>query len=152
MIPELIDGVLPEGIHDCTMEEVDERFGRFQRSDQRIRLTEKLRRYVEEARKTGIVVAVIVDGSYISGKAEPDDIDLILVLRPDFDPAEELRPFEYNVQSRRMVKNLYGFDCLVAPDLSPLYHKHIETFFDVRLDVPEPYTGRHRKGILRIVL
>src|SRR5438309_11440037 len=121
MVPELIDGVLPEGVHDCTMEEVDARFGRFQRSDRRIRLTERLRAYIKEARSTGMAAAVIVDGSYISGKDEPSDIDLILVLRPDFNPAVPLRPFEYNIQSKRRVKEQYRFDLFVAADQTPLY-------------------------------
>jgi len=32
MIPPLDDGVLPEGIHDCTFDEIDRMFGRFQTS------------------------------------------------------------------------------------------------------------------------
>ena len=61
MIPELEDGVLPEGVHACTMDQVDQVFGRFQRSDRRFRLTEKLRDFVEEARRSGIVAAVRPD-------------------------------------------------------------------------------------------
>lgn len=32
MIPDLEDNVLPEGVHDCTADEVAAVFGRFQRS------------------------------------------------------------------------------------------------------------------------
>jgi len=35
-IPDLNeDGLLPEGIHEASLEEVRERFGRFQRTDRR---------------------------------------------------------------------------------------------------------------------
>jgi len=42
-IPELdARGLLPEGIHPCSMSEIAQRFGRFQRSDRRCRLFERL--------------------------------------------------------------------------------------------------------------
>ena len=42
-IPELnAAGLLPEGIYDCSLEEVRERFGMFLTSDHRPRLFEKL--------------------------------------------------------------------------------------------------------------
>ena len=152
VIPELADGVLPEGIHLCTMEEVAEAFGRFWRSDRRLRLTEQLRRFVEDARKSGIVAAVVIDGSYVTQKPEPDDIDLIVALRPGLPRDVELRPFEYNVQSRRMVKQLYRFDVKVAEDGSSLYAEHVDFFAEVRSDDPEQSTTRLRKGLLRIEL
>src|SRR6266849_6080930 len=150
VIPEFVVRVLPEGTHECTMEEVDQVFGRFWRSDRRMRLTDKLRRFVEEARQSGIVAAVVIDGSYITAKAEPSDIDLIVALRPDFDLAQELRPFEYNIQSRRRVKEVYRFDLRVAQDGSPLYEEHLAFFACMRSDDPEQITSQTRKGLLRI--
>ena len=152
MIPDLIDGVLPEGVHECTMDEVAERFGRFLRTDRRVRLTERLRRYVEEVRGSGISTAVIIDGSYISGRDEPSDVDLILVLRPDYHPASDPRPFSYNLRSKRRVKKLYRFDILPAADGSAAYRTYVDFFCGVRRDIPEPYTRRTRKGIVRIAL
>ncbi|HLG18094.1 MAG TPA: hypothetical protein VJH03_26870 [Blastocatellia bacterium] len=118
MIPELEDGVLPEGIYSCTVDEVEQVFGRFSRSDRRPPLTEKLRQYIFDARLAGIASALVIDGSYITAKQEPGDIDMVLALRPDLDLSAELRPMEYNVQSKRMVKRLYGFDVLLATDQS----------------------------------
>ena len=152
MIPKLFDGVLPIGIYTCTLDEVAHFFGRFNRSDQRPRLTEKLKQYVIDVRKSGIANAVIVDGSYITQKPEPGDIDLILALRADFDLAQELRPFEYNVQSKRMVSRLYGFDVLPAVDGSVAYDKYISDFSRVRLDDREQTSSQRYKGLLRIEL
>ncbi len=152
MIPELDDGVLPEGVHSCTIEEAEQVFGRFTRSDCRPRLTQTLRRYIEDARKARIAVAVVVDGSYITTKSEPGDIDLLLALRPDLDLNVEMLPVEYNVQSKRMVRRLYGFDVLTAIDGSNAYAKYIGFFSRVRLDDPEQRTSRSRKGLLRIDL
>jgi predicted nucleotidyltransferase len=152
VIPELVDGVLPEGVHECTMDEVAERFGRFQRTDRRIRLTERLRRYLADARLTGTATAVVLDGSYVSGRDEPGDIDLILVLRADYNPTGNLRPIDYNVRSKRMGRRLYGFDIVSAPDQGEAYRGYIEFFSGVRPDDPRPYTSRPRKGLLRIPL
>jgi predicted nucleotidyltransferase len=124
----------------------------FTRSDSRQRLTQTLRRYIEDVRKAKIAVAVVVDGSYITAKSEPSDIDLVLALRPDRNLSVELLPMEYNVQSKRMVKRLYGFDVLGAIDGSDVYTKHIAFFSRVRLDDQEQSTSRSRKGLLRIEL
>src|SRR5690349_21006811 len=106
-------GVLPPGVHDCTMEEIEERLARSQMTDQRIRLLEKLVRYVKEARGTGLAVALLIDGSFVTAKDEPEDIDLIVVLKPEHDFAADLRPFEYNVLSKKRVRQEYRFDLLV---------------------------------------
>jgi hypothetical protein len=95
---------------------------------------------------------VIVDGSYITTKAEPSDIDLILALRADFDLSQELRPFEYNIQSKRNVRRNYGFDVLPAVDGSVAYDRYVSDFSRVRLDDPEQTTNQRNKGLLRIEL
>src|SRR5713226_3294541 len=131
-----MDKVLPPGIHDCTMDEVEAMFGRFQRSDRRIHLSKRLRSFIDDARQSGIVAAVIVDGSYVTAKQEPDDVDLIVVLRGDFDLSQELRPFEYNIRSRRMVKQLYHFDVFVDVEGSESYASHVRFFARVKPDDP----------------
>ncbi|MBS1806823.1 MAG: hypothetical protein JST84_01365 [Acidobacteria bacterium] len=152
MIPDLQDGVLPEGIHDCTIDEVAQSFGQFRGTDHRMRLTETLRQYVEAARKAGVAEAVIIDGSYVTAKEKPGDIDLLLVLKPDFNLQEEIRPLEYNVQSKRMVRRLYGFDVLIALSGSEAQVKFMEFFSRVKLEDPEQLTSQLRKGLLRITL
>lgn len=104
MIPALTSGVLPEGVHSCSFEELAAIFGHIGSSDRRARLTGNLDRYLEEARRSGIAVAVVVDGSYVTSKDHPEDIDIVLALRNDLNLAEELRPMEYNVVSKRMAR------------------------------------------------
>lgn len=152
MIPNLQDGVLPEGVHDCTIDEVEKAFGQFRRTDRRPHLTEKLRRYIESVRQSGLAAAVLVDGSYVTAKDEPGDIDLVLVLRSDFDLQAELRPTEYNIQSKRVVRRLYGFDVLVAREGSEACKEWVEFFSRVKLQDPEQQTSQRRKGLLRITL
>ena len=108
------DGFLPQGIHDGLLTEVEERFGRFQGSDQRCKLFEKLVVLIRQARQSGLVVQMILDGSFVTDKDLPGDIDLILVVRPSHDFRQTLRPMEYNVLSKRWIRREFGFDALIA--------------------------------------
>ncbi|MGH9767874.1 MAG: DUF6932 family protein [Blastocatellia bacterium] len=152
MIPELQDGVLPEGLHLCTMEEIKAVFGQFRRSDRRPQLTERLTRYVQDARSSGVVSAIVIDGCYVTAKEEPGDIDLVVALKPDFDLTTEMRPMEYNIQSKTMVRRLYGFDVLPAVDGSESYQRFLDFFSRVKLNDPNQNTSQERKGVLRIEL
>src|SRR5258705_10702069 len=65
-IPALLPvGLLPDGIHECTMEEILEQFGSFQDSDRRPRLAKALAKYLEELRNAEIGKYLIVDGSFV---------------------------------------------------------------------------------------
>ena len=151
MIPELDDGVLPDGVHDCTPDEVEAVFGRFQKSDRRMVLTDRLKAYLTDAQRSGIVVAVLLDGSYVTAKDEPDDIDLIVVRRPDV-VVEDLRPFEYNAISKWVIRKVYKFDVFSIADGSEELTERIKFFSQVNPSKPGGYTTRTTKGLLRILL
>jgi hypothetical protein len=69
----------------------------------------------------------------------------VLILRSDHDLGAELRPFEYNVLSRRRVRRRYRFDVLVARGGSVEYDEYAQFFQEVK--------GRPglRKGILKVL-
>jgi hypothetical protein len=140
------DGFLPEGVHECTLGELREQFGQFQRTDRRCQLFARLETFLKEVASTDFVKAVIVDGSFVTAEDSPNDIDLILVLLPKHDLTAELRPFEYNVVSKRRVQRQYGFDIVVMPHGSAKLDEFIEFFSRVR------YRRDVRKGLLRISL
>jgi hypothetical protein len=144
-IPELNEhGFLPEGIHEASLEEVRERFGRFQRTDRRPTPFTRLALFLAEVRASGLVEAVIVDGSFVSAKDEPSDIDLILVLRPDHDYHAQLKPFEYNALSKGSVRRRYRFDILIAHQGSDEQKKYVDLFQRVK-NVPDL-----RKGVVEV--
>jgi hypothetical protein len=145
-IPSLDEtGFLPEGVHDATLPEIGATFGRFQTSDQRMRLFDRLQEYVRQLKSTDLAAALIVDGSFVTDKDRPWDIDLIVVLRKGHDLTAELRPFEYNIVSRRRVQRAFAFDLLVAREDSPEYDEYIEFFQRIK--------GQEgRKGLLRVLL
>src|SRR5438552_18659771 len=104
-IPELnAGGYLPPGIHDATLEEVGAVFGGFQRTERRILLFQRLCQYVAQLRSLGNAEEVLIDGSFASAKADPGDIDLIVVYPADFNFTAQINPAEYNMIDRRRVR------------------------------------------------
>ena len=139
-------GLLPPGMHDCTLDEMRSSFGSFHSSDRRPSLFTRLEQFVAEAQSSGIVRSLVVDGSFVTAKPAPNDIDLILVVGPKHDFTADLTPAAYNVLSKQRVRWRYAFDILVARDGSIEYRRWTEFFQQVRLD-----PGR-KKGILKLSL
>jgi len=140
------DGLLPLGVYDCSLDEVENRFARFQTTDKRLQLFDKLLNYIKEVRATKRVSSVIIDGSFVTNVDIPSDIDLVLILPPDHNFAEELKPVEYNVLSKKRVNKRYGFDAFLAKENSLVYKEYVAFFQQVK------YKPSKNKGILRIIL
>jgi hypothetical protein len=75
------DGYLPEGVHVCSEADVIFRFGSSSR--QRRRLALRLRRWIELGRQVG-AKRLLVDGSFVTAKEEPHDVDTVILLPQDF--------------------------------------------------------------------
>jgi hypothetical protein len=75
------DGYLPVGIHPATIKEIAERFG--QDSELRQVQMESLRWLIELARRAG-VLRIVVNGSFVTDKLEPNDVDCVLLIGPGF--------------------------------------------------------------------
>ena len=76
-------GDLPQGVHRASLQEVLNRFG--ESTVQRKLVGLRLRRIYELAATTGQVKRFIVFGSFLTVKAEPNDVDLFLVMNDTFD-------------------------------------------------------------------
>ena len=139
-------GLLPEGVHDCNLAEIKARFGSFHRSDRRPQLFARLESFLDEAKASPMVRSLLVDGSFVTTKSDPNDIDLIVVVTSDHDFSADLSPADYNVVSKQRVRRRYGFDLLVAREGSVEYRRWVDFFQQVRLE-PD-----RRKGILRLTL
>jgi hypothetical protein len=82
-LPEFNEiGDLPEGNHSTSLTEVVIRFGLG--SAQRIAVTELLQRIYRLAVATGQLERFVIFGSYVSDVANPNDVDVILVMQNDF--------------------------------------------------------------------
>jgi hypothetical protein len=75
-------GDLPEGLHLATLEEVLARFGTG--SPRRRAVASRLLRIYRAARETGRLQKFIIFGSFVTTKPDPNDVDIILVMRDDF--------------------------------------------------------------------
>src|SRR5438552_17030253 len=107
-------GLLPPGVHACTLGEIKARFGSFQSTDRRPQLFAKLMAFLDEAKAAGIVRAILVDGSFVTAKLEPNDIDLVVVVASDHDLAADLGPGAYNIISKKRVQRRFGFDMVAV--------------------------------------
>jgi hypothetical protein len=146
-IPSLNEtGFLPPGVFDCTLAELRERFGGFQGSDHRTHLFGRLDELFLAAKRSRLFEALLVDGSFVTAKPAPNDIDLVAVLLPGHDFERDLPMSEYALVSRMMLRRRFGFDVVIAEQSSHLYKTYIEFFSRVR-DIPDM-----RKGLLRLTL
>lgn len=76
------DGDLPEGVHHATLADVGERFGRG--GERRQEIFARLQRIHDLARRSGGLDRIVVFGSFVTTKPEPNDIDVVLVMRDYF--------------------------------------------------------------------
>ena len=75
-IPKLQDnGFLPPGLYIADLNEIRERFG--QTSERRRMLFGRLRTFVELARYVE-ALRMFVDGSFVTAKTEPGDVDVVI--------------------------------------------------------------------------
>lgn len=83
-LPTLNDaGELPIGIHQATIDEVIAQFG--SGTLQREVVTARLQRIYQIAKDTGNLQQLIIFGSYITAKPEPNDVDVVIIFNDDFD-------------------------------------------------------------------
>ena len=100
-LPNLNDlGELPIGIHQATIDEVITQFG--SGTLQREIVTARLQKIYQLAKDTGNLQQLIVFGSYITAKPEPNDVDVVIIFNDDFDLtvcSEEVRKLLNHQQS-----------------------------------------------------
>ncbi len=135
-------GDLPEGNHPATLAEAIARFG--SGTPQRVAVTERLRRIHQLAIATGCLDRLVVFGSYVSDVNEPNDVDVILVMRNDFRsedcPAESTLLFDHARANDELGASIFW----VRPDMllgEPL--EQFLAFWQVKRD------GR-RRGVVEI--
>lgn len=78
MVPKLrSDGTLPPGVHVATIDEICTAFPPY--NEQRGILNDSLRRAIAELQALDTSLLIFVDGSFATAKAEPNDVDLLIV-------------------------------------------------------------------------
>ncbi len=99
-IPPLCShGLLPPGIHDCTLQEIQDRYVTSFNGDCRKKLWDNLQILLKEVRSLGYVDTVLIDGGFTSDKQITKDVDVALVMPPasrvSSDPDLQSRVFAF---------------------------------------------------------
>jgi hypothetical protein len=135
-------GDLPEGIHPASLAEVVARFG--SGAARRIAVTSRLQQIYQLALATGHLDRLLVFGSFVSDVGEPNDVDVILVMRNDFRtedcPAGSLVLFDHSRANDELGASVFW----IRPDM--LLGEPLEQFLNswqIKRD------GR-RRGIVEI--
>lgn len=77
MIPQFDgQGFLPQGLHDTSIQEIRSVLGFTQH---RNRLIDGLDRFVHIWNASGFVDYAVIDGSFVTSKPEPGDIDMLII-------------------------------------------------------------------------
>lgn len=139
-------GLLPEGIHECTMEAVESLLSW---NDRRRQLTRLLQEFIDNELSLRFrqVPPLVLDGSYVTKKEEPKDINLILELQglPD---QQKMDAFDLCQRCPDIFKR-YQIDMKTALEPS----ESLVMFFSklrVREAIAMNLFHDHRKGLLRL--
>lgn len=140
-------GLLPLGIHVCTLAEIQSVFCG---SARRIMLFGQLNRFIQNELPHTPGVAIFVDGSFVRSKPDPDDIDLILDLSLGTQAQAESNFFKILAERERW-KSSYHVD--VYP-YHPSLPKNLLLFFQyvgIKAAAEMNIPSQHPKGILRLI-
>jgi len=135
------DGYLPEGLHLASEAEIIFRFGSPTR--RRRLLTIRLRRWIELAHLVG-GQRLLIDGSFVTAKAEPHDIDSVILLPLDFQKQLK-KGIETALELEDMILTRHPEEIFAAEDETDWY-EWIEFFSRTR-----EADGR-RKGLVEVIL
>jgi hypothetical protein len=147
--------VLPDGLHDATVEEVRAVFGDL---STRYELFERLKKYLVELQRTGWPCTVIIDGSFVMASVpDPEDVDLVLGYPADVQSKIEddtLIPYQLNLLDKRHCQREYRIDlkpCVVDSDKFESWITFFSQVSMKRADV-HGLPPNSTKGLVRIRL
>lgn len=135
------DGYLPEGLYVGSEAEIIFRFGSSSR--RRRRLVLRLRRWIELGQQVG-AQRLLIDGSFVTAKEEPHDIDSVILLPTDFTQRLE-RESAPALELEEMLLTRRPEELFAAEDETD-WEEWVEFFSQTR----EP--DRRRKGLVEIRL
>jgi hypothetical protein len=148
MIPGLTSsGLLPEGIHPATLEELQVKFG--STGEARIELYTRLMSFLQLVRSFGMFTSIVIDGSFVTDKPTPKDIDAVLIL-PGSGLKRLVEHADYYKLENLEVKKLFGIHLYIDPDLDGM------TRFFQKLKPEEALqrgvSPRQLRGVLEVAL
>ena len=148
-IPKLDqNGFLPRGVHDCTLTEIAGFFGA---NAYRRRLCQNLVTCLEQEIRPLFTHPIFVDGSFVTDKDEPEDIDIVLDLKEASDE-EKGRGLTFMSRKQFLLLNKYKIHFWINID-GPGF-SDFSVFFQyigIKTARTKSLNPKHMKGILRII-
>jgi hypothetical protein len=133
MIPPFNDsGFLPSGVHTATLGEIEARFGR--ESELRRVQMESVRWMIDLAVRAG-VKRIVLNGSFVTDIIEPNDVDCVLLVGPDF-------PKDSSAE-KELIKGLPFLDVSLADQAD--FDYFVSRFFAFD-------RARDEKGMIEVIL
>lgn len=139
-------GLLPFGIHDCSMAEIDARFGW---NEHRHHLVELLGKFLQHEIRPRFAQPFHVDGSFVTDKHVPNDVDVSLDMRTAHEQ-DMLQALMLMVRHKKQFRQQYKVDFWVSFPAQ----NDFSDFFQYVGTKTARFKGlhpRHRKGILSVV-
>lgn len=145
-IPALNEhGLLPAGVHDCTVEEMHASFAW---NEYRRHLVESFTQFLTDEIHDEFGSPVYADGSFVTDKERPSDLDVVLDLH-DRSDAENWRGLMFMREHQVRIREQYGLDFWIN---FPRANDFV-AFFQYAGHKTAKFRGldsRHPKGILRV--
>jgi len=123
-IPEFIDGYyLPPGIHKCTIAEVEKKLACS--SETRKKVWKCFKRSLERFLEIGLIpVKILINGSFVTGRKEPGDVDSVFWVPPDIiikaitnvDDKHDYSAILIltNARNSDLIRDIFGAHCVVV--------------------------------------
>lgn len=140
-------GVLPEGVHPCTFDEVRDRFTY---TPIREALFGKLASYRDWMCDFNVYRAIFIDGSFVTDKPNPGDVDVIVELPNDLTllNGEARRALDNSFLKNEFHLDVYPYHPNIGPHDFTLFFQYLRDQEATRRGLP---IGS-RKGLLRVAL
>ena len=137
------DGWLPPGHYSIDWEEVANIFGG-EPDSKREALLFKLIRFRDDLRECGCVGIIVLDGSFISEKAAPEDFDVLLILQPNIQEMKDNNTRLSRLLDAEMAECDDGISVFYAPKNSKAISELYSIFDQSKAGSP--------KGVLEVEL
>lgn len=118
---------MPEGLYDTSLSEIRQELGF---SGHRIALINGLERFLDYLERLQVVESVVIDGSFVTAKQEPHDVDLLVVPLSDVVSAPAFTQLALELdQSREELKEQFLCDpYLVDGSETEIYRQRLSFF------------------------
>lgn len=150
-IPTLNDhGLLPAGIHDCSVEDMQASFGW---NEHRRKLICGFSQFLSNEISGVFDYPVYADGSFVTDEKCPNDIDVVLELRGASD-AESWRGLMFMQEHQERIRGEYRVDFWVNFRSANRRANDFVAFFQYLGHKTAKFKGlesTHAKGILRVI-